>query len=256
MIAEKRVTFIQALLRMLELPQDSCGSIQDYAAGLDHCGRYESVFSALRQDFSPQVSLMRGVLELHDPAEQQRRVHPETILGQAIDAAFFRVMTLPHLTALFGTAATRQAAKPFAVHFAQRVRHILATLPAAANPFLWQMLMGVYPSGHPVDWFMQSSPASLPAITWSNSTMDVALVAAPGSRASAVRCAAKTGHAAWHRLHFGHGYRRPSGAWRGSGQGLLSRKAVSECMVVTRDRPTVGLCCTTHVGGVTGAFRR
>ena len=180
MVHEKRVAAIQDLLRVLDLPHDCCGSAQDYASGLDQCGRYESVFSTLRQVLSPQAPLIRGVLELSDPTDQQRRVHPETVLGRAIDSAFAEVMALPHLAALFGTAATRQAALPFSVHFAQRLRYVLSTLPAVTNPFLWQMLMGIYPTRHLVDWLIQPSPASLPAITSSNSTMDVALVAAPG----------------------------------------------------------------------------
>ena len=84
-------------------------------------------------------------------------------------------MSLPNLVALFGEGATRNPVEPFSRHFARRVRHAFATLPAAINPFLWQILAGRHPDGHPADWFALPAPARMPAVTWQRAYMADAL---------------------------------------------------------------------------------
>ena len=54
-------------------------------------------------------------------------------------------MGISNLVRLFGESAVPNLAVPFARHFAGHLRHVLATLPAQDNPYLWQMLKGCYP---------------------------------------------------------------------------------------------------------------
>ncbi|MDQ4098161.1 MAG: hypothetical protein M3144_09875, partial [Actinomycetota bacterium] len=70
---------------------------------------------------------------------------------------------------------TQNPVESFSRHFARRIRHCFATLPAATNPFLWQMLAGRYPEGHPADWFALPAPASVPEVTWQHALMADAL---------------------------------------------------------------------------------
>ena len=72
--------------------------------------------------------------ELYDAIEHE--------LGRALDTAFDQVMALPNLVRLFGEQATANPVQPFARHFAEQTRHILATLPAADNPYLAQLFRG------------------------------------------------------------------------------------------------------------------
>ena len=120
--------------------------------GPDHVGRYERVFAQLRRELRPRLAEVESLLQLSDPAEQNRRANPGTALGEALDAAFDGALDLPILVRLFGEGATRNRVEPFARHFARRTRHALATFPAATNPYLWQVLLGAYPPGHPAPW--------------------------------------------------------------------------------------------------------
>jgi len=65
--------------------------------------------------------------------------------------------------------------EPFSRHFARRTRHVLATLPAANNPYLWQILRGHFPAHVPYPWLSLASPARLPEVSWTVTTMAEAL---------------------------------------------------------------------------------
>jgi S-adenosylmethionine-diacylglycerol 3-amino-3-carboxypropyl transferase len=150
------------------------------AEGPDHAGRYERVFVRLRQELAPHTTALVQLLSLRDPAEQARRVAATTPLGQALDEAFERAMDLPILIHLFGEGATRNRVESFASHFARRTRHVLATLAAANNPYLWQVLAGRYPPGAEAPWLAVPSPGRLPHITWNTTVMAEALRRSPG----------------------------------------------------------------------------
>jgi S-adenosylmethionine-diacylglycerol 3-amino-3-carboxypropyl transferase len=134
--------------------------------GPDQAGRYERVFGQLRHELLPRLDEVENLLQLGDPAEQARRADPDTLLGHALDDAFDRAMALPILVRLFGEGATRNRVEPFARHFARRTRHALATLPAANNPYLWQVLLGHYPPEHPVDWLSLPRRTAGAEIRW------------------------------------------------------------------------------------------
>jgi S-adenosylmethionine-diacylglycerol 3-amino-3-carboxypropyl transferase len=169
--------------RAMGLPADSLGEPGDGAVlGPDFAGRYEECFAELQREIQTHRAELDSVLRLADPAGQARRVAPDTPLGRRLDEALDTVMSLANLVALFGEGATRNPVEPFSRHFARRVRVAFATLPAADNPFLWQMLRGCYPDGHPADWFALPRPERLPAISWQHAFMvDALRQAAPAS---------------------------------------------------------------------------
>jgi S-adenosylmethionine-diacylglycerol 3-amino-3-carboxypropyl transferase len=172
---------IRAALRAIDEPADRIGPPSVWAAdGPDHAGRYERVFAQLRQELKAHMDVVEELLSLRDPAEQARRVAPATPLGRALDDAFDRAMALPILVRLFGEGATRNRVEPFARHFARRTRHVLATLPAADNPYLWQVLAGRYPSDAAAPWLTLPPPDRLPEITWQTTVMTEALQQSPG----------------------------------------------------------------------------
>jgi S-adenosylmethionine-diacylglycerol 3-amino-3-carboxypropyl transferase len=182
MPAGQRQARLEAELHALGLPTDALGPATYVARiGPDHAGRYECVFAALRTELDACADQLEAVLRLNDPAEQQRCVAPTTTLGRCIDEAFDTVMALSNLVRLFGEEATKNPVEPFSRHFAHRLRHVLSTLPAESNPYLWQMLKGCYPEGKMSAWLTRSAPVRLPQIECSVTFMADALRAAPAS---------------------------------------------------------------------------
>ncbi len=165
MALDARRAKLQAEFRTLNLPGTVLGPF-DFVArvGPDHAGRYEVLFSKLREALSEVAAELGALLELSDPIEQARRVAPSTRLGTFLDRAFDSIMTQENLVGLFGEAATRNRCEPFARHFARRTRHALTTMPAAENPYLWQMLRGCFPGTTVYPWLRAEAPSSMPVI--------------------------------------------------------------------------------------------
>jgi len=171
-----RRTRLMTDLEALNLSSDALGPLHWVTkVGPDHAGRYEVLFSQLRDALRDAEHELKAVLELSDPEEQSRRTRPETHLGRILDQAFDAVMSLPNLVELFGEAATRNRCEPFSRHFARRTRHVLASLPAADNPYLWQLLQGRFPKSALYPWLHLASPARLPEIVWTVTPMADAL---------------------------------------------------------------------------------
>jgi S-adenosylmethionine-diacylglycerol 3-amino-3-carboxypropyl transferase len=169
--AERRLRLTREL-KALDLPVSALGPIDFLAkVGPDQAGRYEGLFSRLRETLNEKADELTALLGLRDPAEQSRRADPSTSLGRALDVALDSVMGLPNLIGLFGEAATRNRCEPFSRHFARRTRHVLATQPAADNPYLWQMLLGHFPRDVVYPWLKADPPARLPEILWTVSGM-------------------------------------------------------------------------------------
>ena len=179
--AATRTARLAEMLARLALAADALGPAEPVAThGPDHAGRYEFLFAALRGELAPVSAELEAVLGLGDAREQARRTDPETPLGGALDAAFAKVMSLPNLVALFGEGATRNPREPFAMHFARRLRSILAAQPAAGNPFLSQMLLGRFAPGFEHFWLRSPVVDAIPPIQWEASTMVPALRRRPG----------------------------------------------------------------------------
>ena len=182
MPAAERQVRLAAELGALDLPLNVLGPADLVAdVGPDHAGRYESVFSELRNNLDGEAGALDSVLRMSDLAEQERRIAITTRLGRRLDMALGSVMDLPNLVRLFGEEATRNPVEPFANHFARRIRHVFATLPADRNPYMWQMLKGRYPERIMAPWLSTTAPPRMPQVTWSLSQMTHALAEAPTS---------------------------------------------------------------------------
>lgn len=166
------------MLAELRLPADALGSPSVIAeSGVDNCGRYERVFSALREELSDCNADLQSVLCLEDIEAQRRRTDTDSLLGQELRRALDAVMALPILVRLFGEKATNNRLQAFAAHFFKRIQHAFSTLPARSNPYLWQMLQGTYSPDRIAPWFGVPPLHRLPEITWSHTFMDEALAA-------------------------------------------------------------------------------
>jgi S-adenosylmethionine-diacylglycerol 3-amino-3-carboxypropyl transferase len=182
MPADEREERLRAALRSIGASPQALGPPRIWAReGPDHAGRYERVFAELRKQLQPHAGAVGQLLSLRDAAEQARRVAVGTLLGQALDDAFQRALDLPILIHLFGEGATHNRAVPFASHFAERTRHVLASLPAADNPYLWQIFAGRYPPSSEAPWLAMPAPDRLPALSWKTMVMTEALRGAPGA---------------------------------------------------------------------------
>jgi S-adenosylmethionine-diacylglycerol 3-amino-3-carboxypropyl transferase len=182
MPASQRQARLAEEWRALGLSADVLGPATWVAeVGPDHAGRYECVFAALRHTMGDQADALAAVLQLRDPARQQKSIEARTPLGCRLDEALDMAMALPNLVRLFGEDAANNPVEPFSRHFARRIRHVLATLPADSNPYLWQMLQGRYAAGHTAPWLTTPAPAQWPQITWATSFMTDALAGAPTS---------------------------------------------------------------------------
>jgi S-adenosylmethionine-diacylglycerol 3-amino-3-carboxypropyl transferase len=172
---QRRLTLARELAA-LDLPPTALGPVDLLGKiGPDTAGRYEGLFSKLREALSEVAGDIATLLRLGDPVEQSQRAHPSTRIGTALDAAFDSVMALPNLIGLFGEGATRNRCEPFSRHFAGRTRHVLATLPAGDNPYLWQLLRGEFPNGVTYPWLGAAKPTRLPEVQWTVASMADAL---------------------------------------------------------------------------------
>lgn len=174
--AEERAARLKPQLAELDLSEEVFGSMSFVASvGADYVGRYEILFSKLRESLSDWSNEIKSLLQFSDVKEQSGRVSLDTKLGRALDEAFAEVMALPNLVTLFGQSATQNAAEDFATHFARRTRHLFATLPAASNPYLWQVLAGEYPPHALPPWLTATLQNRLPETIFTKALMCDAL---------------------------------------------------------------------------------
>jgi S-adenosylmethionine-diacylglycerol 3-amino-3-carboxypropyl transferase len=164
---DRRIARLLDEFGRLGLAADVLGPLDQLALlGPDRVGRYEVLFACLRGALREAGGQILSWLSKQDLAAQAAAVAPETKSGQALDAAFDRIMALQNLIRLFGTKATANPVQPFARHFATRTRHVLATQPAADNPYLFQMFRGEFPPGVVYPWLIAPVPARLPPVSW------------------------------------------------------------------------------------------
>ena len=147
------------LREQLDLPSDIFGPPEQVAIwGPDFSGRYERTFAELQRELAPIAAGIQQVLKSSDESLNATAFfEPDTESGQIFDAAFDRVMSLKNLVRLFGKDATQNPRKSFAAHFASRTRLSLSRADRNRNPFLWQLLVGRFPSTAAYDWLLPSS---------------------------------------------------------------------------------------------------
>ncbi len=170
---------LKALFSEIGLAENVLGPIALVSRlGPDHVGRYERVFAALRRALASSQTELDSLLSLSKVSEQIRMAAPESPLGSRLDKALEDVMSLPNLVRLFGAEATNNPLAPFSLHFARRIRRVVADWPACDNPYLWQMLKGRYPTGSFAPWFDCAAPKPFPEIAFANASMGQALESA------------------------------------------------------------------------------
>ena len=176
MQASKRARVLGATLRNLGISPEILGDGEVvYRMGPDQAGRYEFLFAELRRRLAGFSGELQSLLESRDTHQQSSKVDPESPLGMALDRAFDQAFAVPDIVHVFGSEATRNPLVPFSRHFAGRLRHVLAALPARDNPYLAQMLLGRFQDGATYPWLHAEAPRVMPRITWSVSTMQAAL---------------------------------------------------------------------------------
>ncbi|MGB0579132.1 MAG: DUF3419 family protein [Limisphaerales bacterium] len=143
--------------------------------GVDHAGRYELLFTHLRQELKTVQPLLERLLRMNSLARQRTFLEGNTKLVEQLKGAFKRVMSLPNLVRLFGTGATANRVVPFARHFFERTLWSLRNQTAGDNPWMWQMLMGRFNCGHVYPWLSADRPDRVPAIYYVNRFMNEAL---------------------------------------------------------------------------------
>ena len=157
---EIRARQIEELTSKLEQPTNVFGPLELVSrTGLDYCGRYEAVFSELQSELAPCMESVFELLKMSNPAAQEDFFEHE--LRAHLNSALQEVMSQSNLVELFGEAATNNRIMPFADHFLARVHESLCNLPNASNPYMWQFLVGKYPTTG-IPWL------SLPQAAWSS----------------------------------------------------------------------------------------
>jgi S-adenosylmethionine-diacylglycerol 3-amino-3-carboxypropyl transferase len=173
---KERLARLGDALDAIHAPPDALGPRALVAEmGPDHAGRYELLFAQLRCELRDGAGTWAQLLTSPDSAYRAETVAESTTLGRAFDAAFDRVMALPNLVHLFSAEATRNSAEPFSRHFARRTRQAIAMPLADANPYLWQFLLGRFPSSAAYPWLDAPVPARMPALTESTGSMGAVL---------------------------------------------------------------------------------
>ncbi|MEZ0388024.1 MAG: DUF3419 family protein, partial [Verrucomicrobium sp.] len=158
MVAGARQVALCSLLETLELDRGVFGPIEGVAAsGPDHIGRYEILFAELWKELSTDQETLQMLLMADQIKDAPAMLEADSPAGKLLDQALAQVMSLQNLVCLFGEEATRHPRQPFDRHFAQRIRHAIGNLPASTNPFLWQMLAGLFPARNRYDW-LQTRP--------------------------------------------------------------------------------------------------
>jgi S-adenosylmethionine-diacylglycerol 3-amino-3-carboxypropyl transferase len=170
-VAERRQRLSEAL-DAIGLPSSMLGPPDVVAQkGPDFAGKYERVFLALKEALGDSSREVESLLAMGDVSEQRARAASGTSIRRVLTVALHDVMALENLVAVFGEEATRNPVQSFADHFAQRLFQVLAALPAATNPYLWQMLLGRYPDRAVVPWLSTGKQTSNTEVTWEVDSM-------------------------------------------------------------------------------------
>lgn len=169
---DEREKAIIEICRVLSIPEDAFGDLTMVSlVGLDYAGRYEAIFSRLRERLAPQKQEIEALFLTTDIQEQRAHIAPETLLGKAIYNAFEELFSSAHLEEIFGKGATGNPRQPFALHFAEVTFNFLRSCEAWSSPYLAQMLLGHFSNQVIYPWLTMQAPKVFCEVSLSNSTM-------------------------------------------------------------------------------------
>lgn len=112
---------VEGILGRLGVDAGVFGEV-DVGMGIDHAGRYEAMFADVRRHLQDHRGEIEELFALSSAEDQAARIAPETALGQALDAAFEKTMSLDNLVRVFGERAVGNRIREFCVHFVERIR--------------------------------------------------------------------------------------------------------------------------------------
>jgi S-adenosylmethionine-diacylglycerol 3-amino-3-carboxypropyl transferase len=167
---ERRARELERLCSSAGVEPAALGDADELARlGPDHMGRYEAVFAELRRGLAPIAEALAARLE------RAERTPLDARAVSVLDDAFAAAMALPILVRLFGEDATRNPARPFARHFAERTRAALESPLAFENPYLASVLLGRFPGAAVPPWLSEPPPARAPETILRAETMQAHL---------------------------------------------------------------------------------
>jgi S-adenosylmethionine-diacylglycerol 3-amino-3-carboxypropyl transferase len=177
MDATARKSIMVGLMHALDIDLTVFGDLDVLAAeGLDHAGRYEKVFEALRTTLAPYQNELEALFMCTDIQEQSKQIAHDTRLGTALDSALEHVMSQQNLVKIFGENATANRVQDFSKHFAQRIRWYLSHHRAADSAWLAYMLLGHFFNKDTLfPWLTAAPCVALPTIKYYQGFMDSAL---------------------------------------------------------------------------------
>ncbi len=161
-----RQSELERRLDQMGLKRNVFGAIELIAEwGPDFSGRYERTFAELQRELSPVRPEILAILNSTDQSVVSGGLlDPETESGQMLDSAFRKVLSLENLVCLFGKDATQNPRRAFAEHFAWRTRLSMSRPDRNKNPFLWQLLLGQFPTHSAYDWLLQATAETSPPV--------------------------------------------------------------------------------------------
>jgi S-adenosylmethionine-diacylglycerol 3-amino-3-carboxypropyl transferase len=140
--------------------------------GLDHMGRYELLFSELRNDLKSYAQICSELCIMDSVSAQTKFLSTNRTFQSALKDAFDRVMNLDILVELFGSDATNNRLRSFSEHFFQRMEFVFTNLPSRTNPYLAQVLLGCFASDTYLPWIQMGEPSKLPSIEFLCGSME------------------------------------------------------------------------------------
>jgi len=173
--SQERTSHLKNAFDSLHLPHDALGPIEAISEkGADHAGRYDIMFQEIRRQLHPYSKQLEVLLGMQDPVKQMLLAGPATEIGDAIEKAFDSVFSHPQLIKLFGKSPIEHS-RPFSIVFLYNLWRILATRPAAENPYLTQVFLGRFAGNASYPWLTAPIPSHRVRITWEHARMSEAL---------------------------------------------------------------------------------
>lgn len=136
-----RKTYLAEFCQEQDLSPDVWGPLDKVSQyGPDCAGRYEFLFRQLSHALMPIHKDINLLLASDDVDQQINILEKLPHIQKHIKECIEDIMSLPNLVALFGSAATQNAVRPFPEHFFLQTMKALKTLPGNTTSYLSQFL--------------------------------------------------------------------------------------------------------------------